>query len=144
MDSFFSRPRVGLGVIVVNEEGKILVGKRRGSHAPHYSIPGGALELGESFEDGAKREVAEETGLVINNPKVVAVVNNLETYKSEGVHFVSAILLAESFEGTPKLVEPDKCEEWLWCDPANLPEPHFYASRVGIECWKNGIICQLN
>lgn len=139
MDSFFSSPRVGLGVIIVNEEGKILVGKRRGSHAPYYSIPGGALELGESFEDGAKREVAEETGLVINNPKVVAVVNNLETYRSEGVHFVSAILLAESYEGTPKLVEPEKCEEWLWCDPANLPEPHFYASRVGIECWQKGI-----
>lgn len=139
MDSFFSSPRVGLGVIIVNEEGKVLVGKRHGSHAPHYSIPGGALELGESFEDGAKREVAEETGLVICNPKVVAVVNNLETYRSEGVHFVSAILLAERYEGAPKLMEPDKCEEWLWCDPANLPQPHFYASRVGIECWKKGI-----
>ena len=144
MSHMQSRPSVGLGVIIVNEEGKILIGKRRGSHAPHYSIPGGALELGESFEDGAVREVVEETGLSINNPKVVAVVNNLETYRSEGIHFVSAILLAESYEGVPKQMEPEKCEEWLWCDPANLPQPHFYASRVGIECWQNGMICQLD
>lgn len=143
MSQTLSRPRVGLGVIIVNEEGKILVGKRKGSHAPYYSIPGGALELGESLEKGAVREVAEETGLAIFDPKVIAVVNNIETYRSEGVHFVSAILLAVNYTGVPELMEPEKCEEWMWCDPANLPQPHFYSSRVGIECWQKGI-CHSN
>jgi ADP-ribose pyrophosphatase YjhB (NUDIX family) len=39
-------PRVGLGVIIVNNDGKILIGKRTGSHAPYYSIPGGKMVMG--------------------------------------------------------------------------------------------------
>ena len=46
-----SPPRVGVGVILLNPQGKILLGKRKGSHAPYWSIPGGHLEHGESFEE---------------------------------------------------------------------------------------------
>lgn len=53
-------PRVGLGIIIVNKEGKILIGKRIGGHAPRYSILVGKLELGETFEQGAIREIKEE------------------------------------------------------------------------------------
>ena len=48
------RPKVGVGVIIVNDAGKILVGKRKGSFAEFYSIPGGHLEMGETFEEAAK------------------------------------------------------------------------------------------
>ncbi|MCF3098376.1 NUDIX domain-containing protein, partial [Aeromonas australiensis] len=41
-------PRVGVGVILTNAQGQVLLGKRKGSHAPYWSIPGGHLELGES------------------------------------------------------------------------------------------------
>ena len=85
-------PKVGVGVIVVNDSGRVLVGKRRGGHAPYYSIPGGHLELGESFEIAAIREIKEETDLDIENPKVIAVTNNLETFSLEGIHYISVIL----------------------------------------------------
>ena len=49
-------PKVGLGVIIVNKDGNILIGKRKGSHAQKYSIPGGHLEIGETFEQGTIRE----------------------------------------------------------------------------------------
>ena len=54
-------PRVGVGVILTNAQGQVLLGKRKGSHAPYWSIPGGHLELGESFESAAIREVAERS-----------------------------------------------------------------------------------
>jgi len=57
------KPGVGLGVIVENAQGQILVQKRTGSHAQKYSIPGGGLELGETFEEGACRELREEHGI---------------------------------------------------------------------------------
>jgi 8-oxo-dGTP diphosphatase len=129
------RPKVGLGIIIVNAEGKILIGKRKGSHAQKYSIPGGHLDLGETFEAGAIREIKEETDLDIANPKVIAVSNNLETYREEGKHYISVFLLVETFSGELRLMEPDKCEGWIWVDPKNLPEPHFDASRLGIECY---------
>ena len=80
-------PRVGVGVIIVNKCNKILFGKRIGSHANKYSIPGGNLKIGETFEEAAIREVKEETDLDIKNPQVIAVANNLETYKKEDIHF---------------------------------------------------------
>ncbi len=129
------RPRTGIGVIIVNKEGKILVGKRKGGHAPYYSVPGGHLEMGESFEQAAEKEVMEETGIQIKNPQVIGVTNNLRTFDLEGIHFVSVILLVKDFEGTPKTMEPNKCESWEWVDPLNLPQPHFDASEYGIECY---------
>jgi len=131
-------PRVGLGVIIVRGDGKILIGKRKGSHANKYSIPGGHLELGETFEAGAIREIEEETGIEAKNPKVIAVTNNLETYRTEDLHYISVVLVVTEYSGEPKIMEPDKCEEWLWVDPENLPEPHFDASRLGVACYLKG------
>ncbi|MDE2038169.1 MAG: NUDIX domain-containing protein [Patescibacteria group bacterium] len=128
-------PRVGLGIIVVNDEGKILVGKRKGSHARKYSIPGGHLEMGETFEQGAVREMKEETGIDISDPKVIAVTNNLETYKEEGKHYVSVILLVRNYSGEARIMEPEKCEGWIWADPRALPQPHFDASAMGVACY---------
>lgn len=105
-------PRVGVGVILTNAQGQVLLGKRKGSHAPYWSIPGGHLEVGESFESAAIREVAEETGLQIHGPEVVAVTNNLETWRESGLHYISVTLLAQA-EGEPQLLEPEKCEGWF-------------------------------
>ena len=129
------RPKVGVGVIIVNAEGKILMGKRKGSHAPYFSIPGGHLEMGESFEAAAIKEVLEETGLKIHQPRVFCVSNNLETFQQEGVHFISVNLWTDKFEGTPQVMEKDKCEGWQWVDPNDLPLPHFDASQTAIDCF---------
>ncbi len=131
-------PRVGLGIIIVNKEGQILIGKRVGKHAPKYSIPGGKLEIGETFEAGAIREIKEETDLDIIDPRVIAVTNNLETYKEEGKHYISVILLVKQYSGELKVMEPKKCEKWIWVDPNKLPEPHFDASVLGVSSYLKG------
>ena len=134
-----SQPRIGIGVILVNAKGQIVQGRRKSSHAPYWSIPGGHLELGESFEACAIREVAEETGLLISTPRVIAVNNDLVTFAEYGKHYVSVTLLAEPVGGEPRLLEPDKCEGWHWVDPHQLPEPQFTASRQAVACWLAGI-----
>jgi ADP-ribose pyrophosphatase YjhB (NUDIX family) len=128
-------PRVGLGIILVNESGKILIGKRKGSHAEKYSIPGGNLELGETFEAGAIREIKEETDLTIKAPTVIAVTNNLETFREEGKHYISVVLLVTQYSGDLKNMEPEKCGGFSWVDPHELPEPHFDASRLAVQCY---------
>jgi len=132
-------PRVGLGIIIENNKGQILVMKREGSHAPYWSIPGGKLELGETFEKGAAREVKEEIDINVEDLKVIAVTNNLKTYAAEGAHFISIILLAKAFKGKPIIMEPDKCTELRWVDPHNLPQPHFDASELGVHCYFRGV-----
>jgi 8-oxo-dGTP diphosphatase len=129
------KPRVGLGIIIENDEGQILVMKREGKHAPYWSIPGGKLELGETFEDGAARELKEELDIDVKDLRVIAVTNNLKTYEAEGVHFISIILLAKTYEGEPKIMEHNRCAEIQWVDPHGLPQPHFDASELGVACY---------
>lgn len=130
-----NRPHVGIGILILNSEGKVLLGKRKNSHAPFYSVPGGSLEAGETFEEGAIREAAEETGLVIHDPQVINVTNNLATYQEFDTHFVSITVLVKSFDGQPQVLEPEKCEHWDWYDLNDLPEPHFDASQFGIRAY---------
>ena len=62
--------RVGIGVAVVRpSDGKLLVGERLGSHgADKVAFPGGHLEMTESWDECARREVWEETGLQVEAP----------------------------------------------------------------------------
>ena len=55
----------GAGCVVVNEKGQILVGKD--SHSDKLATPGGHIDPGETFEEGAKRELYEEAGITANN-----------------------------------------------------------------------------
>jgi len=131
-------PKVGIGIIILNKDGKVLVGKRKGSHAQFYSIPGGHLEIGETFEEAAIREAKEETGLNIKFPTVFCVTNNLETYKKEGKHYISVALFVTDFSGILENREQAKCDGWLWVDPKNLPQPHFDASQREVDCYLTG------
>ena len=57
---------VSLAALIVNHEGKILLEKRRDNGL--YSLPGGSIDLYETVLEGVKREVREETGLLLQNP----------------------------------------------------------------------------
>jgi len=59
-------PLVGVGVVVLNEQGEILLAKRgKPPRVGEWSLPGGLLDLGERLEDGARREVWEECAIMI-------------------------------------------------------------------------------
>lgn len=62
---------VGASVIVEDAEGKILLQQRTDNHC--WGYPGGALELGETLENAARRELTEETGLIANKLELFGV-----------------------------------------------------------------------
>ncbi|TGA98188.1 NUDIX domain-containing protein [Sporolactobacillus shoreae] len=67
---------VGATALISDEAGRILLQKRR-FPKDCWGIPGGLMELGESTEETAKREVREETGLHIDNLKLLGVYTGL-------------------------------------------------------------------
>jgi hypothetical protein len=71
--------RVGVGVLVKDPKvkGRFFAGIRKGSHgAGTLSLPGGHLEMMESWEECARREVEEETGLEISDINQIYVTND--------------------------------------------------------------------
>lgn len=59
-------PLVGVGVVVLNEQGEVLLAQRgKPPRAGEWSIPGGLIDLGERLEDAARREVREECNIEI-------------------------------------------------------------------------------
>ena len=118
-----NKPQVGVGVIILDDK-KVLLGKRKGSHGEGtWSFPGGHLEFNEEIEDCAKREVEEETGILLKNIRRGPFTNDI--FEKENKHYVTIFVIAEKKMGDVKLLEPDKCEEWKWFSWDNLPKPLF-------------------
>lgn len=115
--------RIGIGVFVFRN-GKFLMGRRRNAHGDGtWSAPGGHLEFGETFEDTAKREVLEETGLKIKNVRFGAVTNDY--FKDDDKHYVTIWVLSDWESGKEQITEPDKFVAMEWRDFDNLPDPLF-------------------
>ena len=117
------RPTVGIGVCII-KDGKVLLGKRINSHGEgSWSFPGGHLEMYETWENCAKREVLEETDLKIKNTRFVGVTNDI--FPDEGRHYITIFITADYDSGQLKTMEPEKCSVWEWFNWEKLPHPLF-------------------
>lgn len=114
--------RVGVGVLVI-QSGKILLGKRKGSHAAGtWCAPGGHLEHLETVKDCAARELLEETGLIAQDIEMGPWVENV---MENDKHYITLYTFIRTFSGSLENREPHKCESWEWFPLDNLPTPLF-------------------
>ncbi len=132
MDSNISG--VGIGVMIL-KDGRVLLGKRnddpkKADSQLHgegtWTMPGGKMHFGESFEDAAIREVLEETGIKVKKEdlKLISITNDMV----EDAHFITIGFLCENFEGDPRPMEQD-ITKWKWFGFDNLPSPIFFSSE---------------
>ncbi|MGH9476225.1 MAG: NUDIX hydrolase [Terriglobales bacterium] len=77
------RPVPGVGVVVVRGDALLLVERGHEPLAGYWSVPGGAVELGETTRAAAAREVQEETGLAVEIGRLLTVVDRLH-HASDG------------------------------------------------------------
>jgi len=133
----------GCGIIVLDGKGRILLGLRNSDaqkadselHGEGtWTMPGGKLEWGETFEQSAIREVKEETDLDVREIEVFCVQNDMNEY----AHFVTIGLVARKWSGAVKTMEPDEIVEWRWFDFNALPKNIFMPSAKCIERYKAG------
>jgi 8-oxo-dGTP diphosphatase len=122
-------------MVVLNAEGKILLGLRKGAHrAGHWSFPGGWLDR-EDTETAiaAIRETLEETGLVVR--KAVQHIWVTEDHPSIQTRTVTLYHITRhgEWEGDPVVMEPNKCEVWRWFDLDDLPSPLFPGLQGAID-----------
>jgi len=73
------RPIIGVGAVIVSGDRALLVRRATEPLKGEWSVPGGALELGEKLRDGAAREALEETGLRVEVGEVLDVFDSIFT-----------------------------------------------------------------
>jgi len=121
------RPEIGVGVCLI-KDGKVLLGKRTNAHGDgSWSFPGGHLEMYETWENCAEREVLEETDLKIKNTRFAGVTNDI--FPEEEKHYITLFIIADYDSGQLKTMEPEKCSEWNWFSWGKLPQPLFLPIR---------------
>ncbi len=141
-DDIMKNKKIGIGFgVKIVKDGKVLLGRRhddpekadsalRGEGT--WTMPGGKLHYGESFEEGACREVKEETGLVLKDVRVICVNND----NNKHAHFVTLGLFSDSFDGEPDVMEPDEITEWRWFGMDELPQKIFTPSQKILKNFK--------
>ena len=119
------QPRVGLGVFIFRSPGdsRFVLGKRKGSigagesvcrydctaidrNVGTWALPGGHLEHGETFEQCAVREVAEETGMEIEDVKFLTATESI--FEADQKHYVTIFVKAFASK-SPGGDEPKVC-----------------------------------
>jgi 8-oxo-dGTP diphosphatase len=118
-----NRPKVGIGVLVLNQKGEALLLRRQNAHGSGlWGGTGGHLEHLESFAECAKRESREEAGIEINNIRFLCV-TNFQDYAPK--HYIDIGLVANYVSGEPRIMEPEKCDKLGWFSLDELPHPLF-------------------
>ncbi len=109
-------------VIIENENGEILLGKRTDNHKWGYA--GGSIELNETVEECAKRELFEETGLIADELEFFMVNSGSEVHyiypNGDEVYNVEIIYLCRKYHGTLKRQE-EEVEELRFFALADIP-----------------------
>ena len=126
--------RTGVGIIVLNSNNQVFVGKRKDNPGDKWQMPQGGVDKGEDFITAMKRELVEETS--IKNIKILKEVQNM--YQYELPKNLVGIIWKGKFRGqrqkwfiTKFLGKDNEINldtqhpefiDWKWIDPQDLPK----------------------
>jgi ADP-ribose pyrophosphatase YjhB (NUDIX family) len=122
---------VSVAGIVVDDQDRVLLIQRRDNG--HWEPPGGVLELDETFEAGAKREVFEETGIHVDVERLSGVYKNL----NRGI--VALVFRCSPTAGRPSETAESTIVKWVELTDINSIMSEAYAVRV-TDAFRDG--CQ--
>ena len=130
---------VGAGAIIFNARGEVFLAKR-GPEARNerykWEFPGGGVEFGETLANALMREILEEFGFVVEVDRLLDVVDHI--LPDEQQHWVSPTYLCRYKSGTPRILEPHKCEEIGWFSLEAIPTGDLTsASRKSLDSLKH-------
>ena len=110
------QPVVGVGCVVFKGSDVLLIKRGKAPLEGAWSLPGGRLEWGETLEDGARRELLEETGLSVADLTILGVVDSLDDTKGAAetsYHYALINFFGQIDEGKP-VAGDDAAEAKFW------------------------------
>jgi 8-oxo-dGTP diphosphatase len=113
-------PRAAVGAVVIKNHAVLLVRRGKAPAKGMWAIPGGSVQLGETLQVAAEREILEETGIVIRAGEPVLVFDVIQRDEAGGVkyHYVIVDLAAEYVTGD--LCPGDDAADARWVRESDL------------------------
>ena len=127
-----SAPRVGVGVLVIDQDRALLTLRRRPPEVGHWSILGGRVELFETIESCAVREAREEAGIDVIIEGLLCVTDHI---LPEGAHWVSPAYLGRIIGGEATNREPEAAAQLAWFPLGGLPHPMTVTAHRAINAY---------
>ncbi|KHF38731.1 NUDIX hydrolase [Halalkalibacter okhensis] len=130
-----SRPLIltACAIFIQDEKGRVLLQHR--TDTDNWGVPGGFMEMGESVEDAARREILEETGLTVGEMTLYNVFSGKEFYfqypNGDEVYNVIVTFLSKDVSGT--LQADHEGYDLRYFDLDSLPEDMIPTSRRMLE-----------
>ena len=121
MRRFPDRPIVGVGAVVLDGKGHVLLVKR--AHEPlkgEWSLPGGGVEIGETLEEAVAREILEETGLTVTVGPVVEVLDRVQRAPDGRVEYHFVIIDYVCHAADDRLTSGSDADDVRWVRPDEL------------------------
>lgn len=130
--------RVGCGALIRRNDGRVLlVRRRRMPEADHWGVPGGKIEWMEAVEQAVRREISEETGLVLGDLTLLCVVDHFEKAGETPQHWLAPVYLAEPVDPeAASLREPEALSGIAWFSLDALPAPLTRATLTAVHSLK--------
>ncbi|BAH45753.1 MULTISPECIES: NUDIX hydrolase [Brevibacillus] len=132
---------VGCGAIIEDELGRILLQRRKDQN--NWCLPGGLMEIGETFIETLFREVEEETNLIIEAPELFGIYSGpsgcREYPNGDKVFSVQIIFRVTSFHGELKQEGPESSEHTFFTRD-NLPQTLNPGQAAFILDWAEGLM----
>ena len=126
-------PRVGVGLLIVDDDRVLLTLRRRAPEAGCWSILGGRVEFFETVESCAAREAREEAGIDISIERLLCVTDHI--LPDEGIHWVAPAFLGRIVQGVPANREPEKTAQVAWFALNDLPRELTLTARRAIHAY---------
>ncbi|HKJ23128.1 MAG TPA: NUDIX hydrolase [Gammaproteobacteria bacterium] len=117
-----SLPRVAVGVVITHAGKVLLIKRARAPRQGKWALPGGSVKLGETMQQAAQREVAEETGVTVLAREPVNCFDVI-THDEQGnlqFHYIVADLIADYVCG--ELTPNEEVNGIGWFDPGALDQ----------------------
>lgn len=131
----------GVNVIIINEKEEILLQKRGDYPEGKWGLPGGIVELGESLEDAAIREVKEETNLDVYNLELIGTTsgkyNYIELPNGHKLYCITIGYATKSFMGKLK-IDGKESRDLRFFSKYELPENMPGSHKVMINIYYKG------
>ncbi len=137
-------PRVAVGAVVIHQNKVLLVLRGKAPAKGLWAIPGGSIELGETLQAAAEREILEETGLRVKAGEVIYTFDAIQRDEAGRVqyHYVILDVRAELLDPAQTPVPADDAVDVRWFDFSDLDQsrwPMSKTTRQLLQSLKNNI-----